>query len=112
MNFETFTAQYGGWIGLALYFIYHQLWPFVTKRSVTEQEFEQGMEERRVVSGEKVAEAVQIMSTNMVLTNERIANLQSNQLLMMQKQNDTHDMLASAISDLKQAVGTNKRKQD
>ena len=112
MDFSKFVEVYGGWIGFLLYFMYNRLWPFITKRSTGEQEFEHAMESRRVTAQEKVASAVETLAINMTQTNERIATIMTNQAMMMQKQDTTYQFLIEAVGDMKAATGADKRKGD
>lgn len=97
MDFNNIISTYGGWVGLIIYFLYNQLWPFISKRSVTDREFQHQMEMRRITAQEKVSEAVSLLSVSMAQTNERIATIQTNQVMMMEKQNATHDILVGLI---------------
>ena len=125
----TLLVKDGGWVILAVYFLYKEVWPLVTHKLIPasmknmetqrmdrvlelkeEREFRHEIERQRLNSAQTTEKAIQALAVAMTQTNERIASILTNQQLIISQQTATFGVLTEAIGDMKAA--TARRRAD
>ena len=125
----TLLIKDGGWVILAVYFLYKEVWPLVTHKLIPasmknmesqrmdrvlelkeEREFRHEIERQRLNASQTTEKAIQSLAVAMTQTNERIASILTNQQLIISQQTATFGVLTEAIGDMKAA--TARRRAD
>lgn len=120
-DFRNMMSE-GGWGILVGYFLYKELWPFITNKLVPvsmknmesqrqehateleqERQFHRELELERSKTLSTISAAIQNLSVSMAQTNERIAAILTNQQLIISQQNATFGVLTDAVGDMKVA---------
>jgi hypothetical protein len=121
-TFELFIKTYGGWIGLAVFFLYAKVWPLIAdkwfptlmKNQETEYqqrlievrediEFRRGIERDRAAAAKVTSDAIQQLSLAMMQTNERMMTILENQKRIQEQQLDTQKFLSDSIAAMREA---------
>jgi hypothetical protein len=131
---ELFIRQWGGWIGLLIFFLYAKVWPLIadkwfpslmkkSEESHRQQlkqkeaeyqarlveirddiEFRRGIERERAAAAKVTSDAIQQLGVAMIQTNERIAQIMANQATILDRQNDTLSALNTAVTEMKERL--------
>ena len=119
----TLLIKDGGWVILAVYFLYKEVWPLITGKLIPaslknieaqridrvdelkeEREFRHDIERQRLASAQATEMSLQALALAMTQTNERIASILTNQQLIISQQTATFGVLTEAIGDMKAAT--------
>jgi hypothetical protein len=129
MLLETFLANYGIWVGLAVYILLKDIVPFLfgkffpgriksaeaqrlerVRELEDERDWQHKLENDRLNVLAEISRATQNLSVNMASTNANIAAVLTNQGRILVKQDDHHTAMMDAVGDMRAAVSVRNKK--
>lgn len=104
MDLKTFWDTYGPW-GFAFYVVLVQVWPFIRdryfparmKERLSDKEFQNKLDERRVLANERMAASTETMQAAITSSNEKM-----NSLLQLHLEHDR--FLKESLMQMAQAL--------